>query len=59
MPKGHTFVHSPHLLHLFLFKVITPPMLSIAFSGQTFKQGASLGAHSMQNKEISSTSIGC
>ena len=36
MPKGHTFVHSPHLLHLFLFKVIASNDVSIAFSGQTF-----------------------
>ena len=51
MPSGHTFTHSPHLSHLLLFKVIAPPKISIAFLGQTFKQGASLGGHSIQNNE--------
>ena len=59
MPSGHTFTHSPHLSHLLLFKVIAPPKIYIAFLGQTFKQGASLGGHSIQNNERLSASLGC
>ncbi len=50
MPIGQTLAQSPHLMHFSLLIVMAPPNVSMAFSLQTSKHGASDGWQCIQNK---------